>query len=193
VCGFAGFLDTSAPAKLEERTAILHRMGAQLARRGPDDQQIFCDDVFALVFRRLSVVDINTGTQPIWNEDGSVMAAVNGEIYNHRELRDGLRQRHTFRSRSDCEIVLHLFEDFGVDAFARLNGIFAVCIWERLTRKLILARDHLGVKPMFYSVRNTHLLFGSELKALRVHPKCSSELEWDDFHRGGPLEFMHSP
>jgi len=193
VCGIAGFLEFSGATAREDRTATLRRMGSQLARRGPDDEQVFCDDWFSLVFRRLSIVDLDTGTQPIWNEDQSILVAVNGEIYNHQELRDTLAPRHTFRTRSDCEVVLHLYEEFGTAAFARLNGIFAVCIWDQRRRKLVLARDHLGVKPMFYSLGPGHLLFGSELKALRAHPGCSSELEWDDFHLGGPRDFMHTP
>ncbi len=194
MCGIAGFLEFSRDARPhEERTDILRRMGRQLARRGPDDEQIVCDDMLSLVFRRLSIMAVADGAQPIWNEDRTALVAVNGEIYNHRELRRNLQARHTFRTGSDCEVVLHLYEDLGVEAFARLDGIFSACIWDQRLRTLVLARDPLGVKPMFFSLGTTHLLFGSELKALRAHPLCSRELEWDDLHLGGPRDRFYCP
>lgn len=172
---------------------ILERMGLQLARRGPDDEKRYCDDALSLVFRRLSIVDVDKGSQPLWNEDCTVLVAVNGEIYNHRDLRAGLKDEHVFRTDSDCEIVVHLYEELGVEAFSRFNGIFAICIWDLRERKLVLARDHLGVKPMFFSDGPDRFLFASEIKALRAHPKCSTELNWDDLHLGGPRDGMHDP
>ena len=130
----------------EERRAVLAGMGRQLARRGPDDEQFFDDGHLAFVFRRLAVVDLEGGRQPFWNEDGTVLAAVNGEIYNHRELRRELADRHTFRTDSDCEVVVHLYEEYG-DAFPeRLNGMFAILLWDTRQRRLLLVRDRLGIK-----------------------------------------------
>jgi asparagine synthase (glutamine-hydrolysing) len=194
MCGIAGFFDRR-PTRLAEpeRIDLLRRMGLQLARRGPDEESVYCDETLSLVFRRLSIVDIEHGRQPFLNEDGTLLAVVNGEIYNHRELRSGLGERRRFRTGSDCEVVLHLYEEYGTDAFSRLNGIFAVCIWDLRDGSLVLARDHLGVKPMFYSDGPGAFLFGSEIKALRVHPDCSAEPGWDDFHLGGPRDGMHDP
>ena len=194
MCGIAGFLDLHGAAQPEhERASILQSMGLQLARRGPDEETRYCDDRLSLVFRRLSIVDVAGGAQPFWNQDHSIVAVVNGEIYNHRELRAQLGDRYDFRTRSDCEIVVHLYQELGVEAFACLNGIFALCIWDLRQRKLVLARDHLGVKPMFYRDGADTFLFGSEIKALRAHPRCSPELDWSDFHLGGPRDGMHDP
>jgi asparagine synthase (glutamine-hydrolysing) len=194
MCGIAGFLELSGAAQPEhERAAILQRMGLQLARRGPDDETRYCDDTVSVVFRRLSIVDVAGGGQPFWNEDRTVMAVINGEIYNHLELRAQLDGRHALRTNSDCEVVVPLYEEFGVKAFSRLNGIFAICIWDLRQRKLVLARDHLGVKPMFFCNRADTFLFASEIKALRAHPHCSSQLNWNDFHLGGPRDGMHDP
>ncbi|MFZ5637355.1 MAG: asparagine synthase (glutamine-hydrolyzing) [Pseudomonadota bacterium] len=194
MCGIAGFLDAKGATRAEpERIGILQRMGRQLARRGPDDESLYCDDALSLAFRRLSIVDVDNGRQPFRNADGTLLAVVNGEIYNHRELREGLKREHRFRTRSDCEIVLHLYEELGVEAFSRLNGIFAACIWDVRERRLVLARDHLGVKPMFFSDGPDGFLFASEIKALRAHPGCSTEPGWDDFHLGGPRDGMHDP
>jgi asparagine synthase (glutamine-hydrolysing) len=153
-------------------------MGRRIAHRGPDDEQSFDDGLLSLLFRRLSIVDVAGGAQPIWNEAGTLCVVVNGEIYNHLALRDTLRERHTFRSRSDAEIVVHLFEELGVDAFGRLEGMFALAIWDVPRRRLVLARDRFGIKPLYYHHRDGQLLFASELKALLVHPDCPREVDW---------------
>jgi asparagine synthase (glutamine-hydrolysing) len=179
MCGVAGFVDFRGTRRApQDRLRILQGMGRQLSRRGPDDEQLYDDDFFSLVFRRLSIVDIEHGRQPIWNEDDTVMVAVNGEIYNHADLRRGLSDRHRFRTGSDCETVLHLYEDEGVEALQRLNGMYAIVLWDTRTRTVLLARDRLGIKPLFYSVAGTQLIFASELKALVVHPDCPNEFDW---------------
>jgi asparagine synthase (glutamine-hydrolysing) len=154
-------------------------MGRQLERRGPDDQQIHDDETLSLVFRRLSIVDIRHGRQPFYNEDRSVVAVVNGEIYNHQELRGELAGRHGFATASDCEVVLHLYEERGLDFLSRLNGMFAIALWDIRRQRLLLARDRLGIKPLFIARNGSQLLFGSELKALLVHPDCPNEFDWD--------------
>lgn len=180
MCGFAGFVEFDRdPAERPSRLELLSAMGRQLARRGPDDEQRYDDKQLSVVFRRLSIVDVDGGRQPIWNEDESVLIVVNGEIYNHEELRRSLEGRHTFRCRSDSEVVLHLYEEYGLDAFTRLNGIFALALWDLRRERLVLARDRMGVKPLFYGQTRTGLLFGSEQKALLVHPQCPRRFRWD--------------
>jgi len=181
MCGFAGFLVRPGRARPpDERAAILRAMSRQLARRGPDDEVLFDDGSLAFVFRRLSIVDVEGGRQPIWNEDGRLFAAVNGEIYNHLELRGRLRDAHRFRSRSDAEIVVHLYEERGADLLPLLNGMFGLVVWDARERRLTLARDRLGIKPLYFARTADGLLFASELKALLVHPDCPTELEWND-------------
>jgi asparagine synthase (glutamine-hydrolysing) len=180
MCGFAGFLDLrpNIPSATE-RQHILLNMGQALSRRGPDNEQRY-DDMLSFVFRRLSIVDLETGQQPIWNEDHTLFIAINGEIYNHKELRAHLRQEHQFRTRSDAEVVLHLYEERGPKALDLLIGMFSIVIWDAQQRRLFLARDRMGVKPLFVYRTSSFLLFGSELKALLCHPDCPRELRWRD-------------
>jgi asparagine synthase (glutamine-hydrolysing) len=181
MCGFAGFVSSAARAgDAPDRVACLRAMGRQLSRRGPDDEQLLVDEHLALVFRRLSVVDCAGGRQPIPNEDGTLFVAVNGEIYNHADLRATLKGPHRFRTRSDSEVVLHLFEEQGPAALDGLIGMFAIAIWDTRAHRLFLARDRLGIKPLYISRLGGDLLFGSELKALLVHPACARTLNWHD-------------
>lgn len=155
----------------------LEKMVDILQHRGPDDRGTHCEPLqkdasgtipgVALGFRRLSIIDLAGGHQPMANEDGSVWIVFNGEIYNYVELRKRLEgSGHQFRTHSDTETILHLYEDLGVDAFAHLNGMFALAIWDRNRRRCVLARDRLGKKPLFFQFQNRRLLFASELKAL---------------------------
>jgi len=167
MCGIAGVIaNPSAPDKLG---SVLARMGESLVHRGPDGRgQVLVPEMGAgLVSRRLSIVDLETGNQPIANEDGSIHVVVNGEIYNHRELRHELEDRgHRFRSTSDSEVVVHLYEEMGVDFLPRLAGMFALAILDVPRRRLLLARDRCGMKPLYYARNGATLLFGSEIKAL---------------------------
>lgn len=181
MCGFAGIISFTQSHCSRD---VLSQMGATLRRRGPDEETFYQDDSLSFVFRRLSIVDVEGGTQPIWNEDQSIFVAVNGEIYNHEELRQQLRQPHSFRTRSDSEIVLHLYEEYGAGALDLLNGMYAVVIWDTTKKSLMLARDRLGIKPLYYAETEYGLLFGSELKALLVHPDCPRSLNWSDLSAG---------
>lgn len=185
MCGLAGFIDYRNPIAAGERRRILARMGQRLARRGPDDEQFYDDGVLSLVFRRLAIIDPGTGRQPIWNEDESILVAVNGEIYNHRELRARLAGGHAFRTHSDSEVVLHLYEELGEECLHELNGMFAILVWDHHRQKLLLARDRLGIKPLYYAHVDGALLFASELKALLAHPRCPRTLNWHDIGRPG--------
>ncbi len=189
MCGFAGFVNFGNQLSDEQqRQTILQSMGRLLAARGPDDQEIYDDGTLSFVFRRLSIVDVAGGKQPIWNEDKSMFVAVNGELYNHLELRKELRDTHNFTTRSDSEILLHLYEERQQDALSALNGMFAAVIWDRNRKRLFLARDRLGIKPLYYCRLENMLLFGSELKALLAHPACPRTLNWSDLQVIGPQQ-----
>ncbi len=157
VCGYVGIREDG----------LLEAMTDALAHRGPDDFGLFRDGDVGLGHRRLSIIDVAGGQQPIENEDSSAVLIANGEIYNHVELREELIARgHSFRTRSDSEVILHLWEDRGPACVERLNGMFAFAIWDRRERELFLARDRLGIKPLYYAALPGRLLFASELKAI---------------------------
>ncbi|TQV82771.1 asparagine synthase (glutamine-hydrolyzing) [Aliikangiella coralliicola] len=183
MCGFAGFISFNFQNSCTKN--VLSEMGNALKYRGPDDESIYQDEFLSFVFRRLSIIDLEDGAQPIWNEENSICVAVNGEIYNHLELRNNLEQQHTFSSKSDSEIVLHLYEEKGVEAFELLNGMFSIMIWDKTKNQLVLARDRLGIKPLYYVTTQEGLLFGSELKALLLHPDCPKEIDWSDLEQVG--------
>lgn len=186
MCGISGFISFDPEVLgISQRREILARMSRALARRGPDDAQYYDDGILSLVFRRLSIIDVEGGRQPLWNEDHTIMVAVNGEIYNHEELRAQLSADHEFSTCSDCEVVLHLYEAHGERGFEKLNGMFAVVLWDTKARRLLLARDRLGIKPFYYSETEKGLVFASELKALLMHPDCPGELNWRDLAQVG--------
>ncbi|WP_437915028.1 asparagine synthase (glutamine-hydrolyzing) [Sorangium sp. So ce302] len=177
MCGFAGFLD-STPTDSRERAARLSRMARAISHRGPDEERLYYDCFVGLAFRRLSIIDLEGGSQPLWNEDRTVVAVVNGEIYNHVDLRRALSGRHRFATHSDAEVVLHLYEDHGDQLVAHLDGMFALALWDLRARRLLLARDPLGIKPLYVAAPpGGPLLFGSELKALLAHPACPAEID----------------
>jgi asparagine synthase (glutamine-hydrolysing) len=176
MCGLAGILSSGALLR-EQRDQLVQRMAAELVHRGPDSHSAYSDSSISLAFERLSIVGGADGRQPILNETGSLVAMVNGEIYNHLELRRGL-DRHHFRGTSDTEVVLHLFEEKGPQAFAELRGMFACVIWDRVAQVVTLARDRFGIKPLFYHHQQGDLFFASELKALLSCPLCPAEFNW---------------
>ena len=163
MCGICGGVGIGDPGLLE-------RMSEALRHRGPDDLGAFAEGDVALGHRRLSIIDPEGGNQPMQSPDGSLVLVFNGEIYNFRELRDGLRGRGLrFHTDSDTEVLLRLFEVEGPAALERLNGMFAFAVWDRERRELFLARDRLGIKPLYYLQRPRELLFASETKALLHH------------------------
>ncbi len=164
MCGIAGFL-SSQPAGFQR--PVLTRMCDRLRHRGPDDAGYFFDDHAALGHRRLSIIDLGGGHQPLGNEDGSVQIVFNGEIYNYLELRRGLEARHDFRTSSDTEVMVHLYEEVGERLPEYLNGMFAIAIWDARTSQLFLARDRFGKKPLYYTtaLAGLRFAFASELKA----------------------------
>jgi asparagine synthase (glutamine-hydrolysing) len=164
MCGIAGYYSLRGPAE----EAVVRGMCARIVHRGPDDQGVRIDGGCGIGMRRLSIIDLAGGHQPIGNEDGSLWVVFNGEIYNYRALRADLEgQGHRFRTRSDTESIVHLYEQYGVDGFSRLRGMFAIALWDAPRRRLVLARDRFGKKPLYYAALPQGLYFASELKCLR--------------------------
>ena len=184
MCGFAGFL-TYGPGVWTgiDRRRTLVSMGDAIARRGPDDTQYYDDGTLALVYRRLAIMDVGGGRQPFFDERREKLLVANGEIYNHEALRVELAATHRFRSRSDCEVLLHGLEAWGVSTLERLQGMFALAHWNTKDGILTLARDRLGIKPLYICRLPEGFLFASELKALLAHPKCPRTVAWNEVDR----------
>jgi asparagine synthase (glutamine-hydrolysing) len=176
MCGIAGIVS------LDGRTvdpSDVRIMCSVLTHRGPDDEGLFVGSGAALGMRRLSIIDLETGSQPLVNEDRTIWAVCNGEIYNHEELRFDLERRgHVFATRSDAETIVHLYEELGPGCVDRLRGMFALAVWDDRRRELLLARDRLGIKPLYYAVAGGRLLFASELKAILARPEVERRLSW---------------
>jgi asparagine synthase (glutamine-hydrolysing) len=175
MCGICGVATAGrAAADLE----AVKRMNRRLVHRGPDSDGVFHDGGVALAMRRLSIIDLEHGDQPIANEDGSITVVQNGEIYNYRELRGELeRCGHRFRTSSDTEVLVHLYEEHGDGFVERLRGMFAIALWDGRERRLLLARDRFGIKPLYYSLAQGTLSFASELKAMLEQPGFSREID----------------
>ena len=165
MCGIAGIIDFGSNTIDSE---LIKVMTSEMIERGPDDDGYFVDEHCALGFRRLSIIDVAGGHQPIKNEDGTMHLVFNGEIYNHIELREQLiRRGHRFRTNSDAEVILHLYEDFGVDALREVNGMFAFAIYSSARKQVFIARDRLGIKPLLYLEETDRFIFASDARALR--------------------------
>jgi asparagine synthase (glutamine-hydrolysing) len=195
MCGIAGFVESStatAPFGPEAGAALVHRMCDVIRHRGPDDEGVWVDQGIALGMRRLSIIDLSTGHQPIHNEDRSVWIVFNGEIYNYRELRRELEAAgHRFYTNTDTEVIVHAYEQWGKEAIARLRGMFGLAIWNTQTRALLVARDRIGIKPMHYATVNGRLYFGSELKSLLQAPDLPRDLDPDALDHY--LSFLYTP
>ena len=176
MCGIIGTLDWSG--KHPPDIGLLRRMLGIIRHRGPDEFGLYVDQAAGIGCARLSIVDLSTGQQPIPNEDESLWIVFNGEIYNHPELRADLEQAgHRFTTRSDTEVILHLYEDLGPECLQQLNGQFAIAIWDTRTTELFLARDRLGIRPLFYTLLPRGMVFGSEIKALLLDPRVQARLD----------------
>jgi asparagine synthase (glutamine-hydrolysing) len=168
MCGIAGVVQFARDSRVS--LEMLRPMCAVMAHRGPDDDGFFVDGPVGLGMRRLSIVDLATGHQPISNEDGTVWLVFNGEIYNHSTLREQLLARgHRYRTQSDTETIVHLYEQYGRECVRHLRGMFAFAIWDAKTERLFLARDRLGIKPLYYRLTSESLIFGSEIKGILAH------------------------
>jgi asparagine synthase (glutamine-hydrolysing) len=173
MCGIAGIINTEPNSVVE--AATIHRMCQTIVHRGPDDEGIYASGGVGLGMRRLSIIDLAGGHQPVHNEDKSVWVVFNGEIYNFPDLRPELEARgHRFYTNTDTEVIVHLYEDFGLDCVHKLRGMFAFALYDERRRRLLLARDRLGKKPLHYALHNGRLLFASEIKAiLAVAPELA--------------------
>ena len=184
MCGIAGLFEFGRDAHVD--SAVLRRMCDVMAHRGPDDNGIFTQGKIGLGMRRLSIVDLATGHQPLSNEDGSIWIVFNGEIYNHRALREHLITRgHRYRTQSDTETIVHLYEEYGKDCVQHLRGMFAFAIWDAKHKSLFIARDRLGIKPLYYRRSSRNFLFGSEIKVLLAYPEVRP-----DFNRAALPEYL---
>ena len=177
MCGISGILHLAADTVTEQ--PLLERMNNSLSHRGPDEAGVHIEPGVALGHRRLSIIDIASGQQPLFNEDHSVVVVFNGEIYNFHTLAEELKNLgHQFRTHSDTEVIVHAWEEWGEDCVTRFRGMFAFAVWDRNRRQLFIARDRLGIKPLYYALLDDgQLLFGSELKALLAHPALPRDLD----------------
>jgi asparagine synthase (glutamine-hydrolysing) len=195
MCGITGW------ANLEPRTPptdgareLLHSMCERMVHRGPDSEGLMVSQGVALGMRRLAIIDLITGEQPAFNEDKTVAVILNGEIYNYRELRKDLEKRgHSFRSMSDTEVVPHLYEEHGEQMVERLNGMFAFALWDSTRRKLFIARDRFGEKPLYWGVFDNTLLFASEPKVLLAHPAVKTSLNLQALRQYLSFDYVPAP
>src|SRR5215470_13151250 len=176
MCGIAGILANSGISEAEK--ARLKQMAKVLVHRGPDGEGFYFDRFIGLAHRRLSIIDLEGGKQPLSNEDGSVWVTFNGEIYNYLELREQLIQKgHQFVTSSDTEVIVHLYEEKGEDFVSHLRGMFAIGLWDAGKKRLILTRDRIGKKPLFYAMVQDSVVFASEMKSLLQIPGLPKELD----------------
>ncbi len=192
MCGFCGVLSVDGQAPVDREG--LAAMTATLQHRGPDDVGYFLSGPVGLGHRRLSIIDLETGHQPLSNEDGSIWIVYNGELYNYREIRANLEKAgHRFSTLSDTEVVVHAYEEHGADCLKAMNGMFAFAIWDGRRRRLLLARDRLGIKPLYYARLPKCIVFGSEVKALLAHPQVERRLDITALNLYLSLEYVPTP
>src|SRR5271156_5171526 len=190
MCGICGKLNFDPGNSVNP--ALIRGMLDTIRHRGPDDEGIYIAGEVGLGQRRLSIIDLNAGHQPLSNEDGTVWIVFNGEIYNYQELRAFLLSKgHTFKTQSDTEVIVHLYEEFGPRCVEKLRGMFAFAIWEESTKTLFLARDRVGIKPLYYCLTETSLVFGSEIKAILADPSIAREIAPEMIDRF--LTFLYVP
>lgn len=172
MCGFCGFT-----GKVENREQVIKNMMEKIIYRGPDSDGTHIDEDIALGFRRLSIIDLADGTQPIYNEDATKVIVFNGEIYNYKDIREDLVSKgHIFKTKTDTEVILHGYEEYGPEVLNKFRGMFGIAIWDLTEKELFIARDFFGIKPMYYTQVGNDLIFGSEIKCLLTHPNVKKEL-----------------
>ena len=187
ICGYCSSDNTNADEHL------IKEMCSVIQHRGPDDEGMFLDKGIGLGMRRLSIIDVEGGHQPVHNENSSIWIVFNGEIYNYKELRLFLEKKHRFYTSSDTEVIVHLYEEFGEGFVSMLNGMFGLAIWDSNKRLLLLARDRLGIKPLHYIILKNILIFGSEIKSILQHPDVRREVNLRAFHYYLSFEYIPAP
>ena len=171
MCGIVGFVNNK-----ENKEKIIKDMSKKIEHRGPDGEGFYIDDNCALAHRRLAIIDLNTGAQPIYNEDNSVVTVYNGEIYNYVELRSELESLgHEFKTKSDTEVLVHGYEEWHTDLPKHLRGMFAFAIYDKNRNEIFLARDNFGIKPLYYAKMNDSFMFASEIKSFLDVPAFKKE------------------
>ncbi len=189
MCGICGFID---PATSYDRAAVVRAQASRIVHRGPDDEGFHSDGDLHLGFRRLSIIDLHQGHQPLFNADGSKVITFNGEIYNYPAIREQLAGRgHEFRTNSDTEVLLHAYEEYGTSVFDHLRGMFAFAVWDSRERELFLARDFFGIKPLYYAPIPGGIAWASEIKCLLEHPAVRRELNLQGL--ASYLSFQYNP
>ncbi len=192
MCGIAGMIDPSRDANDMRRAA--RRMTDVIIHRGPDDQGAYVEDGVSIAMRRLSIIDLAGGHQPIANEADDIHVVCNGEIYNFAELREQLLAAgHRFTTQSDTEVIVHLYEQHGVDCFQYLRGMFGIAIWDRTNRRLVLGRDRLGKKPLYYAHQKDRLWFGSEIKSLLAAEPQLNQADYSTLAEFFQFGYLHEP
>jgi asparagine synthase (glutamine-hydrolysing) len=190
LCGIAGFTHRNRAVDPDR----IHKATLSLVHRGPDQQDVYRSAHIDLGAVRLKIIDLEGGDQPMVAEDGDIVVVFNGEIYNHLELRRELEARgHRFRSRCDTEVVLHAFREWDTDCFSRLRGMFAVALWRESQKRLVLCRDRLGIKPLYYYRHGSEIIFGSELKAILEHPEVERRLDLAGLNHYLSLNYVPCP
>lgn len=194
MCGIAGFSNRLDLENLVDRQTLIS-MTQALQHRGPDDEGYFWSSEVGLGSRRLSIIDLSPlGRMPIWNEDRTIAIVQNGEIYNFKSIRERLlKNGHRFAGNSDTEVIVHLYEEMGEKCFSELDGMFAIAIWDGLEKKLLLARDRFGEKPLYYYFNSGRLIFASELKSLVLAPGFSKSIKWKALGEFLTLGFISAP
>jgi len=188
MCGIVGFTG-------RENRKLIKEMARMVIHRGPDDAGYYFDNLVNMGMRRLSIVDLESGQQPIGNEEGDIWTVFNGEIYNHMDLRSSLeKKKHRFVSHhSDTEVIVHLYEEYGERWPLFVNGMFGVAIWDKRRKKLLLFRDRIGKKPLYYSVIGKRIIFGSEIKSILCHPEVSAELDYGALYNYFSMKNVSAP
>ncbi|MBL8124075.1 MAG: asparagine synthase (glutamine-hydrolyzing) [Pyrinomonadaceae bacterium] len=194
MCGIAGWINLKQSDSNQAAEPVLHSMCERIVHRGPNSEGLWVDDTVALGMRRLSIIDLVTGDQPVFSEDRSVIVMMNGELYNYREVRAELeRGGHRFTTKSDTEILPHLYEEYGDGLLEHVNGMYAFSLWDATRKKLIIARDRFGEKPLYYGVFDGKLIWASELKAILAHPSVKPELDLNALRHYVSFDYVPAP
>lgn len=194
MCGIAGWANLETKTSPNGGEAVLHAMCEKMKHRGPDSEGLWLENGVALGMRRLSIIDLHTGEQPVYSEDKQVVVVMNGELYNFREVRQDLEKRgHKFETNTDTEILPHLYEEYGDALLEHINGMFAFALWDKNKKKLLLARDRFGEKPLYYGVFDGKLIFASEPKVLLRHPSVKAEINPDALRLFLSFDYVPAP
>lgn len=194
MCGIAGWANLENNHSQNSSEAVLHSMCERMKHRGPDSEGLWLGENVALGMRRLSIIDLHTGEQPVYSEDKSIVAVMNGELYNFREVREDLEKRgHQFETQTDTEILPHLYEEYGDAMLEQINGMFAFALWDKPKKKLLIARDRFGEKPLYYGVFDGKLIFASEPKVLLANPAVKAEINLDALRSYLSFDYVPAP